>query len=110
MLTLDVDGTLHSVFSDPTPDEHALIFRALIFRALVSLVGARRLECAGGLCDFVGQYALGLGRKAASKLFDLGVIGRAPAGNDALAREELISGVVVHTLGIVSDAFAPETN
>ena len=42
MLTLDVDGRLHFVFSDPTPDE-----RALIFRAPVSLVGARRLECAG---------------------------------------------------------------
>ena len=47
----------------------------------------------GDLCDFVGQCALGLGRKAASELFDLGVIGRALAGNDAFAREDLISGV-----------------
>ena len=39
MLTLDVDGTLHSVFSDPAPDE-----RALIFCAPVSLVAARRIK------------------------------------------------------------------
>ena len=55
MLTLDVDGTLHSVFSDPAPDE-----RALIFRAPVSLVGARRLECAGA--EEYGMSMKGLNR------------------------------------------------